>query len=149
MNLKQALKRIALALAATSVLYFSAVAVMERNYWAGMFWNTYLSWIPAYDVVKGPKQSLKIRAQYHAASEFITERSVTASTAKFCPFAKAEFGTLAVGGQDGMWAWVDMQNTFGAMIRSHFVAVFRKDNPRSVEYVQWAGQEQRWFAASP
>ena len=146
MNVKRTLRRIAIAVAAASVLYFSAVALVYRNYWAGLFWGTYLSWIPAYDIVKGPQRSIKARAQYKAATDFITERSLTASTAKFCPFTEAKFGTLSATGQDAMTGWVDMQNTFGAMIRSHFTAVFRKDAPRSVAMVQWAGEDRPWLA---
>jgi hypothetical protein len=85
---------------------------------------------------------MKTRAQYKAATEFIKERSLTPSTAKFCPFAEAKFGILSATGQDAMEAWVDMQNAFGAMIRSHFTAVFRKDDPRSVAIVQWAGEDE-------
>jgi hypothetical protein len=142
MSLKQTVKRVIIAAAAASVLYFSAVALVYRNYWVGLFWGTYLSWIPIYDIVKGPQQSMKTRAQYKAATEFIKERSLTPSTAKFCPFAEAKFGILSATGQDAMEAWVDMQNAFGAMIRSHFTAVFRKDDPRSVAIVQWAGEDE-------
>ena len=141
MSLKQTLKRAGIAILVGMMLYFSAVALMYRTYWGGLFWSTYLSWIPAYDIVKGPQQSLETRAQYKAATEFIRERSLTPSTAKFCPFAEAKFGTQNVTGRKVMVAWVDMQNSFGAMIRGRFMAVFEKDNPRSVELIQWSGED--------
>jgi hypothetical protein len=139
--MRRILKRLMIGAFGATILYFSAVALEYRNYWAALFWDTYLSWVPAYDIVKGPQESIKTRAQYKAATEFIRERSLTPLTAKFCPFAEAKFGTYPPSKREAMVGCVDMQNAYGALIRGHFTAVFQKDDSRAVELIKWAGED--------
>ncbi len=46
-------RRIARTLIVCLFVYFSAVGLAHRNYWAGLFWGTYLSWIPVCDILDG------------------------------------------------------------------------------------------------
>ena len=137
--MKRILKRISIALIGMAVLYFGATALAFRSYWAGLFWNTYLSWLPIYDVIESPKHALAKRAQYRAAEAFIRERMLTPSTAKFCSIDEAKFGSDE-DRRRVMVGWVDAQNPFGAMIRQHFTVVFLKDSGAEVDYVRWAGE---------
>jgi hypothetical protein len=43
--------RISAAIAGMFILYFGAAALAYRNYWVGLFWEAYLPWVPAYDIV--------------------------------------------------------------------------------------------------
>lgn len=130
-----------------AVLYFAAAGIAVRSYWGGLFWGTYLSWLPAYDVIKGPQQTFRERSQYRAAVAFITQRMLTPSTARFCSAGEARFGTDQ-DGNPAMVGWVDAQNAFGAMIRSHFKAVFQKGGGETVVLrVEWPsddGSEKAW-----
>ena len=133
-------------LSAVAILYFIAAGIAVRSYWGGLFWGTYLSWLPAYDIVRGPQQTLRERAQYKAVVTFITQRILTPATARFCSIGEARFGTDRAG-NPAMVGWVDAQNPFGAMIRSHFKAVFQKEAETVVLQVEWPsddGSEKVW-----
>jgi hypothetical protein len=137
-------KRITVAIGLAIVLYFGASALAYRNYWVGLFWGTYLPWLPKYDIIEGSKQSIEKRDQYDAAVKFITGRMLTPSTAKFCSIDEEKFG-LDESGMKAMDGWVDAQNAFGAMIRSNFRAVFRRNQPTKIDHVRWAGEDgQTW-----
>jgi len=66
-------KRITVSIGLAIVLYFGASALAYRNYWVGLFWGTYLQWLPKYDIIVGPKQSIEKRDQYDAAVKFIAD----------------------------------------------------------------------------
>jgi hypothetical protein len=127
-------------LLAVAILYFTAAGIAVRSYWGGLFWHTYLSWLPAYDIIRGPQQTLRERAQHKAAAAFITQRMLTPATARFCPISEARFGTDQ-SGNPAMVCWVDAQNPFGATIRSYFKAVFRKEDEKVVLQVEWSGDD--------
>lgn len=140
-------RRLGIGLLALAILYFTAAGIAVRSYWPGLFWSTYLSWLPEYDLVKGPQQTLRERAQYRAAVVVITQRMLTPATAHFCTVSEAGFGADP-SGNAVMIGWVDAQNAFGALIRSHFKAVFRKDDQKAVLQVEWFGDaaaERIWM----
>jgi hypothetical protein len=65
---------------------------------------------------------------------------LTPATAKFCLIGEAQFGSNNHRsgddyGKGAMLGWVDAQNAFSAMIRRHFIVVFKRGNPTVVEQV--------------
>ena len=65
---------------------------------------------------------------------------VSPAAVHFCPISEALFGTDP-SGNPAMVGWVDAQNLLGAMIRSRFKAVFRKEDEKAVLQVEWFGDD--------
>lgn len=137
--MKPVAKRVGIGVLAVLVLYFGVAAVASRSSLIGLFFSTYVSWVPLYDLVDGPRTALDRRARYNSAVDFITRRMLTPSTAHFCPLGEAKFGTDDASNSQVMVGWVDAQNAFGAMIRQHFEAFYGQDGTTVAE-IHWAGE---------
>lgn len=135
-----------LAVAAILLLfvYFGGSALAYRNATVGRFWGVYISdWLPAYDLIEGPKETVHRYRQYRAAVAYITKRSAASpKTLEFCPYSEAEFGWYKATKEEAMSGWVDAQNAFGATIRHHVVVLFYPYQPLVVDVVVMDGQ--RW-----
>jgi hypothetical protein len=139
-SMKRFGKWLILSVMATAGVYLAAGTLATRSHWPGLFWQVYLDPLPEIDVIKTPERILDKYAQYVAVSDFILSRSRTPSTAKFCPLAQVKWRPEGNTDSEMMVGWVDMQNEFGAVVRTHFVARFEKDHPRLVESIFWADE---------
>jgi hypothetical protein len=115
------------------VLYGAAISVASHTYWGRLFLETsdISIWRP-----------IEHRNQYKASVTFIENRMLTPATSKFCSIGEAQFALNNDRysndyGRRAMLGWVDAQNAFSAMIRRHFIVVFKRDNPTVVEHVKW------------
>lgn len=129
-----------IAIASAAALYLGGSTLAHRNYWAGLFWGEYLEWLPAYDIIDGPRQSFENRLQYRVAVKFIQPRLLTPSTASFPSFSECRFGVLAE--QRAMVCYVDSQNGFGAIIRARFQAVFMLGGNTKLSYIRWLDEDR-------
>ena len=136
---KTAWKKVLFGALALLTIYLSGSALAHRNYWAGLFWGQYLSWLPAYDPVNGPRESVETRMQYSAATDFIRGRLLSPATAKFCSYSDAKFGTAEGTIQKAMTGCVDAQNAFGASMRRYFFVSFEAGTVNQVYSVRWDG----------
>lgn len=144
MRMKKTLRRIGFSIVIFGFVYFAATAVATRNYWAGLWWSAYLSKIPCYDLIQGPRETYHNHIRYANAKQFILKRILTPATAQFCPIGEAKFGTYNRGDlkdREVMLGYLDAQNSFGATIRQHFIAVYSRAEQDSVERVRWAGKD--------
>lgn len=142
------LRRAVIGALSLVMLYLGGSSLITRNYWVGVFWGSYLQWLPPYDIINVSRQSYQQKAQYNSVIEFIRPRLRTASTATFCKFSEAKFGTQRDTALTAMVGYVDAQNAFGAVIRSHFMATFEASSPTTVYGVHWLDDEKEFWRNS-
>jgi hypothetical protein len=106
----KSVRRISVAIAGIFILYFGAVALAYRNYWVGLFWQTYLPWVPAYDIV-----SLTRRAFYdmHLA---LVEMTLTLVAAPMLVASRRRTGKV-------LWYFLTILGTFLGLIIGGAIAM--------------------------